>query len=102
MAAGNDDQARATLSRIVQQYPRTDAAAAATVAIAAIADQDRHELMTELEVVRRAQAELPKQLASQNQRVQTIENRPSPQPVIIHEAAKPKPKKATKKHRRRR
>jgi len=90
MAAGEDDHARNTLSRIVQQYPRTDAAAAATVALVTLADNERQKLIAELEQVRRDQATLQKQLASQNERVQTIENRPPPAPVIIHEAPPPK------------
>ena len=103
MAAGDYDHARESLSRIVQQYPRTDAAAAATVALATIADEERHKLMTELESVRRDQANLQKQLAAQNDRVQTIENRPPPAPVIVHEPAKKAAAKKHKtKHRRRR
>jgi len=38
IAAGENDKARQSLAKIVQQYPRTDAAAAATVALATIAD----------------------------------------------------------------
>ena len=37
------------LSRIIQQYPRTDAAAAATVALATIADSERHALATSID-----------------------------------------------------
>ena len=104
MAKGDDDHARETLSRIVQQYPRTDAAAAATVALVSLADNERHTLMAELEEVRRDQTMLQKQLASQSARVQTIENRPPPAPVIIHEAPPKKTpaKKHTKKGHRRR
>lgn len=104
MAAGNNDRARESLSRIVQQYPRTDAAASATVALAMIADNERHQLMSELDAVRRDQANLQKQLAAQGDRVQTIENRPPPAPVVIHEApAKKAPAKKhhTKRRRRR-
>jgi hypothetical protein len=103
IAAGENDRARESLSRIVQQYPRTDAAAAATVALVTLADNERHKLMTQIESLRRDQSALQKQLASQGDRVQTIENRPVPAPVIIHEAAKAPPaKKSTHKKRRRR
>jgi len=48
VAAGNNDKARQELSRIIQQYPRTDAAAAATVALATIADSERQEVKDRL------------------------------------------------------
>ncbi|HEY2323179.1 MAG TPA: tetratricopeptide repeat protein, partial [Thermoanaerobaculia bacterium] len=48
MESGKTDQARTSLARIVQQYPRTDAAAAATVALIRLDDDDgaktQHEL----------------------------------------------------------
>lgn len=103
IAAGNDDRARESLSRIVQQYPRTDAAASATVALVALADQERQKLEDDLQAVRRAQTALEKQLADQGLRVETIEKRPPPAPVIIHEPAKKAPvKKAPTTRRRRR
>lgn len=40
LAAGRTDQARDSLARIVQQYPRTDAAAAATVALVRLGDEE--------------------------------------------------------------
>jgi thioredoxin-like negative regulator of GroEL len=49
---GDRDRARQSLSRIVQQYPRTDAAAAATIALLTIADQDVRELRAQLAQVR--------------------------------------------------
>jgi len=94
-----------SLSQILQQYPRTDAGAAATVALATIADNERHKLMTQIESLRREQAALKKQIAAQSDRVQTLENRPPPAPVIIHETPKPAPparKKPATRHRRRR
>lgn len=106
MAAGDNVSARQSLTRIVQQYPRTDAAAAATVALVTLADSEQRKLMAELETLRKQQESLEKQIAAQNNRVQTIENRPVPAPVIIQQAApKPAPapvkkKAATKKKRR--
>ena len=102
IAAGNDDKARELLSRIVQQYPRTDAAAAATVALSTIADSERHKLMVQIDALKQQQDALQKQLASQGERVQTIENRPAPAPVIIHEAAKAPAAKKSTAHRKRR
>lgn len=104
MAAQDYDHARESLSRIVQQYPRTDAAAAATVALASIADTERHKLMAEIDTLRKQQDALQKQISSQNERVQTIENRPPPAPVIIHETAPKKApaKKTASSHKKRR
>src|SRR5690242_18888643 len=42
--ARHNDHACDKLTRIVQQYPRTDAAAAATVALIKLADADRIQL----------------------------------------------------------
>ncbi len=91
MADGDNDKARQSLARIVQQYPRTDAAAAATVALVTLADNERHKLMTELNALRREQAALQKQITAQSNRVQTIENRPAPAPVVIREVVKAPP-----------
>jgi outer membrane protein assembly factor BamD (BamD/ComL family) len=104
--AGRSDAARTSLSKIVQQYPRTDAAASATVALVKLADDDRRQLQRELEIVKREQS---RQIAVVNQmqtavadvkatgdRLQATANRPAPPPA---------PKKAAparKKHRRRR
>lgn len=101
IAAGQNDEARASLSRIVQQYPRTDAAGAAMVALASLGDSERQKLITEIESLRREQTTLKQQLASQGQRVESIENRPPPAPVIIHEPAKKAAKKSAPSKRRR-
>jgi hypothetical protein len=48
MAAGRTDQAHDSLARVIQQYPRTDAAAAATVALVKLEEQNRQRIDTEL------------------------------------------------------
>lgn len=48
IAAGRNDTARSTLARLIQQYPRTDGAAAATVALLKLADGDRVRLARDL------------------------------------------------------
>jgi hypothetical protein len=53
MTKGNDDVARKSLTQIVQQYPRTDAAAAATVALLTLAQKDRDELSRAIGTLRR-------------------------------------------------
>ena len=95
--AGDNDHARQSLSHIIQQYPRTDAAAAATVALATIADNERHKLMTELATARAAADTQQKQIVALGQRVDELAARPVPQPVPPPPAPAPK-KTATKKH----
>jgi hypothetical protein len=101
IAAGDNDRGRETLSRTIQQYPRTDAAAAATVALASIADNERHKLMAELATVRATSEGQQKQITSLSQKVDELAARPVPQPA----PPPPKPaakKKTTPKRRRRR
>ena len=102
IAGGQNDRARQSLSRIVQQYPRTDAAAAAMVALATLGDNEHRRLLAELDALRRDQAAQQKQLAALNDRVQTIENRPPPAPVVVQAAPKKSPARTKKTTRRRR
>lgn len=53
LTKGNDDKARESLTKIVQQYPRTDAAAAATVALLSLAQKDRDELTRAVAALRK-------------------------------------------------
>jgi hypothetical protein len=100
IAAGDNEQARQSLSKIVQQYPRTDAAAAATVALASLGDNERKKLAADLARQRSESAAQQKQIAALQRRIDEIAARPVPQPVIIHKAApvkKAPAKKATKR-----
>lgn len=103
MADGDNDHARQSLSRIVQQYPRTDAAAAATVALASLGDNERKKLAADLASVRNEWAAQQKQITALNQRVEEIASRPMPQPVVVQAAPKKAPAKkaATRKSSRR-
>lgn len=111
IAAGENEQARQSLSKIVQQYPRTDAAAAATVALSSLEDNERKKLAADLAAQRNAATAQSKQIAALQQRIDEIAARPVPQPVIIREAApvkksavkkkSPPAKKTTKKKRSR-
>jgi len=96
IADGENDRARASLSRIVQQYPRTDAAAAATVALSSLEDNERRKLVANLNALRAASDAQQKQIAALGQRVDEIAARPIPQP------APPPPAPAKKKPVRRR
>jgi hypothetical protein len=109
MEAGDNEAARQSLSKIVQQYPRTDAAASATVALMSLEDNERKKLAAALASQRGASTAQQKQIVALQQRIDEIAARPVPQPVIIHEAAPVKKapvkkapvKKTTKKKRTR-
>lgn len=86
IGAGNNDEARKGLSNLIQQYPRTDAAAAATVALASIADSERRALQKELEALRRDAAADRKQIAALQARVGLLSMAapaPAPAPAAI-------------------
>jgi predicted negative regulator of RcsB-dependent stress response len=97
--AGHNDKARQELSRIIQQYPRTDAAAAATVALATIADSERHALATSIDTLRKTSDARQKQIADLTTRVDTLAAAPPPQPVTVQA---PAPKKNPAVHHSRR
>jgi predicted negative regulator of RcsB-dependent stress response len=99
VVAGDNDKARQELSRIIQQYPRTDAAAAATVALATIADSERHALAASIETLRKTSERNQKQIADLTARVDTLAAAPAPQPVTVQA---PAPKKKTAVHHSRR
>ncbi len=97
IAASNNDHARESLSRIVQQYPRTDAAAAAMVALASLSENERRKLAAEIEAVRRDSAAQKKQIAELVRKIDELAARPVPQPVIVQAPAKKAPaKKSTR------
>ena len=98
IAAGENDRARELLSRIVQQYPRTDAAAAATVALSSLGDNERQKLLAGLKAVRAQLDAQQKQIAALGQRVDELAARPVPQPAPPPAPAKKKP---TRRRRRR-
>ena len=111
IAAGQNDQARQSLGKIVQQYPRTDAAGAATVALATIADSERQQLQKTIVTLRQTSDSQQKQIAALSAKVDGIASAPPPAPPPAPApAAKPAPAKAKKKivvhptrrHRRRR
>jgi TolA-binding protein len=71
---GDRDRARQSLSRIVQQYPRTDAAAAATIALLTIADRDMRELRAQLAQVKTDHEEERKQINALTRQVGDVPN----------------------------
>ena len=101
IADGKTEQARTSLARIVQQYPRTDAAAAATVALIRLGDDDGAKTQHELAAMRESLSMTIARLAAAENEINTIKSTPPPAPVIIQQAPPPKKAPAKKKHRRR-
>jgi len=99
MNAGRTDNARKSLAKIVQQYPRTDAAAAATVALVKLADDDRDKLQRELDALKREQS---RQTAAINQVQNTIDEvKNAPPKTVIVEKIVPAKKAPVRRKRRR-
>jgi hypothetical protein len=92
---GKDAEARQSLSKIVQQYPRTDAAAAATAALVHLGDQDRDDLARDVAQLRKQHEQQAKLIADLQTSVNTIRTAPPPAPVTV--TAPPAPKPAAKK-----
>jgi TolA-binding protein len=104
MKEGRNAKARQSLLQIVQQHPRTDAAAAATAALLALEQKERDDLA-------RAVAQLRTQNAQQTKLIDELQTnvtalRTAPPKVVTVQAPAPKPattkkvtppKKTTKK-----
>lgn len=108
LAKGDTGAARESLSAIVQRYPRTDAAAAATVALSRIGDQDRAKLETELGRLRAENAQQSKMINEIRTSLEAVKSAPpktvvvqapAPAPPVVAKAVTKKapPKKTTKK-----
>lgn len=89
IADGKNETARASLLKIVQQYPRTDAAAAATVALVTLAQKDRDDLARAVTHVR-TQNEQHSKLIAELQKTVT-ELKTAPPKVVTAQAPAPKP-----------
>jgi hypothetical protein len=81
------------LLRVIQQYPRTDAAAAAAVALVRIAEDERNRMAADIESLRN-EAERQRKLTAETQKsIEEIRKTP-PKTVIVQAPppkAKPKP-----------
>ena len=108
LADGKTSEATQKLSQIVQQHPRTDASAAAMVALVKIADQERARLEGEIKRLRAENENQTKVLTDLLKTVETIKNTPPPAPPVVapapapakKPAPKPVPKKTTTRKRR--
>jgi hypothetical protein len=98
LTAGENDEARAALTKVVQQYPRTDAAAAATVALVSLADKEHDDLTRVVLAMRRQSDQQTKLITDLQKNVTEIRNAPPPKAVTVAAPApKPPPKKAPAK-----
>jgi hypothetical protein len=101
MTAGQHNKARTSLKQIVQQYPRTDAAAAATVALVALAEKERDDLARGLAQVRTQNEQQTKLITDLQKSVTAIRTAPPPAPVTVQAPApKPAAKKVTPKKKK--
>lgn len=87
--ASKHDEARQKLSSIVQQYPRTDAAAAATVALVTLAETDRQKLERDIAMLRTQHAQQSKVIEELQKDLTGVKN--APPKVVTVEAPAPKP-----------
>ena len=101
ISAGQNAKGRDSLMRIVQQHPRTDAAAAATVALVKIAEEEREKLDQELEELRKEAADQKRQIDALSQQVTRMASAP-PRTVVVQAPARKAPAKPTVSRRRRR
>jgi hypothetical protein len=106
---GQNDKARASLLKIVQQYPRTDAAAAATAALVSLGQKERDDLARAVAVVRTQNEQQAKLIADLQKSVIDLKNAPpkvvtvqAPAPKPAVKKAPPKKKPAPKRTTRRR
>ena len=91
---GQNDKARQSLLQIVQQYPRTDAAAAATAALMTLAQKERDDLARAVGGVRNQNEQQTKLINELRTNLDTLKNAP---PKIVTVQAPPPPKPPAKK-----
>jgi hypothetical protein len=113
ITSGNHDKARESLAKVVQQYPRTDAAAAATVALISLEKKEREDLARAVAQLRAQTEQQARILADLQKTVGEVKSAPpkvvtvmapAPEPVAkkVTPAKKTPPKKKTTTKRRRR
>lgn len=95
---GKTDEARESLAWILQQYPRTDAAAAATVALASLGKKERDDLARAVSLLRTQNEQQSRQIADLQKSVTAVRNAPPPSAATVTATApKPAAKKVTAK-----
>ena len=97
IADGRSEKARASLLKIVQQYPRTDAAAAATAALVSLGQKDRDDLARAIGVVRTQNSQQLKMITELQASVAGLKTAPPKVVTVEAPAPVPAPKPAVKK-----
>ena len=101
---GDNAKGRDALTKIVQEYPRTNAAAAATAALAKIGEEERQNLDREIHILKQDSANQEAKLETLTQQLTTLINTP-PKTVTVEVPAKKtstKHRTTSRRHRRRR
>ena len=107
ITSGDTAKARQSLSKIVQQYPRTDAAAAATVALVSLGEKERDDLAGAIRLLRQQNEQQTKLITELQKSVAEIRSAPPKVVTVTAPAPKPAPqkkapvKKKTRTRRRR-
>jgi hypothetical protein len=97
ISENNADKARQTLLKIIQQYPRTDAAAAATAAVLALDKKERDDLARAMASVTAQNTQQTMLIGELRRNVDELK-KPAPAPVVVQAPApKPAPAKVTPK-----
>lgn len=91
---GNSPKARASLLKIVQQYPRTDAAAAATAAVLSLEKKERDDLARAVSRIASQNVQQTKMIVELQKIVTDVKN--APPKIVTVEAPPPKPAPAKK------
>jgi thioredoxin-like negative regulator of GroEL len=94
---GNHDKARESLAKVVQQYPRTDAAAAATVALTSLEKKERDDLARAVAQLRAQNEQQARILADLQKTVGEVKNAPPKVVTVTAPAPKPAATKVTPK-----
>lgn len=102
IAAGDAARGRESLERIVQQYPRTDAAAAATVALSSLGENEQQKMRADIVVLHRQSDAQEKQISALSGRLDELAARPVPQPAVAPPAPRPAARRPVSHHRHRR
>ena len=91
MTEGRTDEARTGLTTIIQQYPRTDAAAAATAALLSLTHTERTELAQGIAHLRRQNDEQSRLIATLQTEMAALKKAAKPLPAM-QGPPKPEPK----------
>lgn len=97
ITAGNHEKARDSLAKVVQQYPRTDAAAAATVALSSLERKEREDLARAVAQLRAQNDQQSRLIADLQKSVIAVRDAPPKVVTVTAPAPKPAAKKVTSK-----